>query len=365
MTTFHFWLNLNIHEKAYQGPPTSNCKRHWKVLVSEGVDTFDDAANVLSVPPCTVRWLDPTNDVNYIRRFGLPWLWRKRRWEVEKIQGIAWTCRSTIQANQICKHNKQKSRCKDCGRSEVCEHNKIRSHCKGCGGSQICEHNKRRSRCQDCGGSKVCEHNKIRSRWKDCNPLGYLVEVIWGRVYIALKNDKEMSSTEYLGCNIKMFKKHIEQQFTGGMSWENYGEWHIHHKIPLKYNKPSLEEVAQWLHYTNTQPIWVSESISKGCRYISGGSPARASNKKRMTGYIKELHTAIFTGQTKCGKTHLVLELIEKEYNKHFDYIVIICPTLRENSTYHAKEWIKNDDNVWLVDPQDKLYKSCQNCYDP
>ena len=57
-------------------------------------------------------------------------------------------------------------------------------------------------------------------------------------------------------------------------------------------------------------------------------------------------------------KTRLVLELIEKEYNKHFDYIVIICPTLRENNkTYHAKEWIKNDDNVWLVDPMDNLYQ--------
>ena len=55
-----------------------------------------------------------------------------------------------------------------------------------------------------------------------------------------------------------------------------------------------------------------------------------------MTGYIKEPHTAIFTGQTGCGKTHLVLELIEKEYNKHFDFIAIICPTLQENSTYHA-----------------------------
>ena len=74
-----------------------------------------------------------------------------------------------------------------------------------------------------------------------------------------------------------------------------------------------------------------------------------------MTGYIKEPHTAIFTGQTGCGKTHLVLELIEKEYNKHFDFIVIICPTLQKNSTYHAKEWIKNDDNVWLVDPKDNL----------
>ena len=79
-----------------------------------------------------------------------------------------------------------------------------------------------------------------------------------------------MSSKEYLGCNIKTFKKHIEQQFAKGMSWENYGQWHIGHRIPLKYNKPSLEEVAQRLHYTNTQPMWTSENISKRCRYISG-----------------------------------------------------------------------------------------------
>ena len=69
---------------------------------------------------------------------------------------------------------------------------------------------------------------------------------------------------------------------------------------------------------------------------------------------------AIFAGQTGCGKTHLVLELTEKEYNKHFDFIVIICSTLRENSTYHAKEWIKTDDNVWLVDPKDNLYQWIQ-----
>ena len=51
--------------------------------------------------------------------------------------------------------------------------------------------------------------------------------------------------------------------------------------------------------------------------------------------------------------------MIGKEYNKHFDYIIIISPTLRENNeTYHAKEWIKNDDNVCLVNPKDNLYQS-------
>ena len=79
-----------------------------------------------------------------------------------------------------------------------------------------------------------------------------------------------------------------------------------------------------------------------------------------MTEYIKKPHTALFIPQIACGKTHLVLDLIEKEYKKHFDYIVFICPTLRENNeTYHAREWIKNDD--WLVDPQDNLYQWIKN----
>ena len=30
---------------------------------------------------------------------------------------------------------------------------------------------------------------------------------------------------------------------------------------------------------------------------------------------------------------------------------------LQENSTYCGKEWLKTDDNVWLVDPKDKLYQ--------
>ena len=76
-----------------------------------------------------------------------------------------------------------------------------------------------------------------------------------------------------------------------------------------------------------------------------------------MTLYIKELHTTIFTGPTGCGKSHLVLGLLEKGYNRHFDYIIIICPTLRWNKTYHAGGWIKHDDKVLLIEPKEKLYQ--------
>ena len=65
-----------------------------------------------------------------------------------------------------------------------------------------------------------------------------------------------------------------------------------------------------------------------------------------MTGYIKDPHTTIFTRQKGCGKTQLVLDLIEKEYKKHFDYIIVICPTIGINETHHVRDWNKNDDRV-------------------
>ena len=75
----------------------------------------------------------------------------------------------------------------------------------------------------------------------------------------------------------------------------------------------------------------------------------------KMTFYIKEPYTAIFTGSTGCGKRHVVSDLIEKKYNKHYDYIIIICPTLPWNKTYHTKGRIKHDDKVWLIEPKDQL----------
>ena len=72
--------------------------------------------------------------------------------------------------------------------------------------------------------------------------------------------------------------------------------------------------------------------------------------------FIKEPHTAIFSGPTGVGKTHLVLNLIEKYYDKHFDKIVVLCPTIRWNKTYLSRSWVRKDPDVWLVEPKDQLY---------
>ena len=51
---------------------------------------------------------------------------------------------------------------------------------------------------------------------------------------------------------------------------------------------------------------------------------------------MKELHTALLVAPTGAGKMHLALSLLENKYGNHFDFIVIICPTLAKNETYKS-----------------------------
>jgi len=168
----------------------------------------------------------------------------------------------------ICEHDKQKSKCKECGGSDICKHDRRKSRCKECGGSSICEHNRRKSQCKECGGSSICEHKRRKSQCKECDPIGHLSSTVRSSVRSALKSKKSKKSNEYLGCTIEEFKKHIEKQFLEGMTWDNHGEWHIDHIIPLKYQNPTIEEVMERLHYKNTQPLWASDNMAKGNRFI-------------------------------------------------------------------------------------------------
>ena len=168
----------------------------------------------------------------------------------------------------ICEHNKRRSTCKECGGGSICEHNRVRSSCKECGGGSICEHNRERNTCKECGGGSICEHNKRRRTCKECNFGGYLKSLVSARIKNALKHKKELHSNEYLGCDIDTLIEHIESQFKEGMTWDNHGEWHIDHITPIAYNKPTLEEQIERLHYSNLQPLWATENIAKGNRFI-------------------------------------------------------------------------------------------------
>ena len=83
-----------------------------------------------------------------------------------------------------------------------------------------------------------------------------------------------------------------------------------------------------------------------------------------MRNYVKEAHTAIFSGPTSCGKTQRVLDLIEKEYKHHFENIVILCPTVRLNKTSKDLErsWIWKDDYVFVFEPKETFLNSLKSC---
>ena len=71
---------------------------------------------------------------------------------------------------------------------------------------------------------------------------------------------------------------------------------------------------------------------------------------------MKEPHTALFVAPTGVRKTHLALSLLETEYRNHFNFIVIIFPTLRYNSTYKNRSWVWNDSDVIPIEPRNNLY---------
>ena len=67
-------------------------------------------------------------------------------------------------------------------------------------------------------------------------------------------------------------------------------------------------------------------------------------------------HCAIICGQTGCGKTEFVLDLLEGEYRGVFEHIVILCPTIQWNRAYKNREWIGDvkkpkNKNVIIVNP--------------
>ena len=53
-------------------------------------------------------------------------------------------------------------------------------------------------------------------------------------------------------------------------------------------------------------------------------------------------HSAMFVGVTACRKTEFLLQLLETIYNNHFEFIVILCPTILDNKIF-------DDRNVFIV----------------
>ena len=113
---------------------------------------------------------------------------------------------------------------------------------------------------------KIIQNAMKWNRMKlDTDILFKLKALLRSRLYAFLKNKgfkKPSSTTEIVGCSQEFLREHLEQKFVEGMSWENQGEWHIDHIVPLS-TAETEEDVYKLCHYTNLQPLWAKDNLIK------------------------------------------------------------------------------------------------------
>jgi len=103
------------------------------------------------------------------------------------------------------------------------------------------------------------------------DPEFKILKTLRTRLYHALVNqkaDKKYRTKQLTGCELPFLKGYLEAKFTEGMTWENHGEWHIDHIKPCcSFDLKEEEEQKKCFHYTNLQPLWASDNLSKGGKF--------------------------------------------------------------------------------------------------
>ncbi len=121
---------------------------------------------------------------------------------------------------------------------------------------------------------KMVYERSFRREYYKLNPnfrLGLLLRI---RIKNALKQQLSTQSGQLaidnLGCTTEELKKYLENKFKPGMSWGNWTTdgWHIDHIRPLaSFDLKDPEQFKEACHYSNLQPLWAYDNLSKGDTY--------------------------------------------------------------------------------------------------
>ena len=126
---------------------------------------------------------------------------------------------------------------------------------------------------QNYQGARRAEYqamNHAKRERRKQNPAFTLNERMSAGIRQSLKNGKQGYRWEQLaGYTVDELKRHLERQFLKGMSWDNMGEWHIDHIVPLSsfqyesFDDPAFK--ACW-DLANLRPLWAKDNLSKNNR---------------------------------------------------------------------------------------------------
>jgi len=109
---------------------------------------------------------------------------------------------------------------------------------------------------------------------KDTDPIYKLISNFRTAIYQVLKEnnvDKNGHYFEVLKYTPEELINHLEKQFTDGMTWDNYGQWHVDHVIPISVHdihEIGDDEFMRCWSLSNLQPMWGDENIRKSNKIL-------------------------------------------------------------------------------------------------
>lgn len=105
------------------------------------------------------------------------------------------------------------------------------------------------------------------------NPQYRLTANMGNAMYQSLRDGKAKRSwQELVPYTLDALRRRLESQFTEGMSWENYGEWHVDHIVPktwFDYESSDDWQFQVCWSLANLQPLWGEVNVRKGNRYAA------------------------------------------------------------------------------------------------
>ena len=158
-----------------------------------------------------------------------------------------------------------------CKHGHIAERQTINGACRACGAAKNAANCKRwyyaRGREQVIAAALESQRvNRPRRYHSDpafravCNLRSRLNKLVTGR-----GAKKAATTMGLVGCTREELVAHLEARFLPGMSWDNRNEWHIDHIKPCaSFDLLDPEQQRTCFHYTNLQPLWALDNMSKG-----------------------------------------------------------------------------------------------------
>ncbi|MGR9056060.1 hypothetical protein ACU8NH_09140 [Rhizobium leguminosarum] len=97
------------------------------------------------------------------------------------------------------------------------------------------------------------------------------------RAEIRPGSKKRRKTFDLLGYSPEQLLAHLEKLFLPGMTWENYGDWHVDHVIPLaahNYETPDDFDFKRAWALSNLQPLWAKDNMQKGAKLLTPFQPS-------------------------------------------------------------------------------------------